>query len=40
MKWMGWSWEELQDCPDDLIPVIVRQMEREAEANRRSSRKR
>jgi hypothetical protein len=35
MKWMGWGWSELQDCPADLIPVIADAMEREAEANRR-----
>ena len=29
MKWMGWSWSDLEECPDDLIPVIGKLMQDE-----------
>lgn len=40
MKWMSWSWADLEDCPADLLPAIHAEMQAEAEANRRAGRKR
>jgi len=40
MKWMGWSYQQLEACPADLIPVVADLMEKEAESNRRANRKR
>jgi hypothetical protein len=40
MKWMGWSWTDLSECPADLLDVIQAEMRVEAEQSRRASRKR
>lgn len=37
MKWMRWSWDDLQDCPADLIPVIHQEMRDEADAQKRAN---
>jgi len=33
MKWLGWSYEDLQLCPSEYIPVIIEMMEEEQRAN-------
>lgn len=38
MKWMGWSWDDLCGCPEDLIPLVVEAMNAEADAARRANR--
>lgn len=30
MKWMGWSWRQLQNCPAELYDRILVMMEGEA----------
>ncbi len=40
MKWLGWSYPDLLECPTDLLPVIQEAMQREAEAHRRAARRR
>lgn len=39
MKWMGWSWADLRDCPAPLIEAIDAEMRAEDEANRRANRR-
>jgi hypothetical protein len=40
MKWMGgWSYQDYIDCPDDLMPVILKLMDEEAQRQRASRRR-
>ena len=29
MKWMGWSWRDLLEAPDDLVRSVIPEMIRE-----------
>jgi hypothetical protein len=40
MRFMRWSWADLQDCPADLIEHVRAEMEAEDKANRRANRAR
>lgn len=31
MKWMRWSWRDLQDCPADIVEKVIGMMNEEAE---------
>jgi len=35
MKWMGWDYQSLWSCPEDLLPTILEAMRDEVEQMRR-----
>ena len=37
-KWLGWSYQDLLDCPAEYIPVIIDMINEEAEESRGSNR--
>jgi len=37
MKEMGWSWQELQECPQSVYEGIVRYLNTEAKFSKRES---
>lgn len=36
MKFMGWSWRDLQGLPERMYPVLIEEINREAEEIQRA----